>query len=538
MAVVIVACTAPDSTATNVNSGTVQHEAILFPSQEGTMWAPYLEWSLNNSSYTGNPFDVIANVTFVHDESGTTHQTQMFYDGNDTWRFRFTGTQLGQWSFTTSSSDHDLHGHIGTVIIGPNPDPQVTGFLTLQGNKFAIQNSNNQLQGQVFNVYMNLVQVDQNIYDYEDQSILEQMLQETRQNGSSSIFVLVANYWFNFGTLAHNQHNSEDPDPRTFRMLENMITTAHAQGLNIHIWAWGDEDRRWTPIGVGGINGIPDKRLQRYIAARLGPLPGWTMSYGFDLFEWVSASQTAEWADYMHEHLGWEHLLMAREEASFLTPDNMDVFSTDERVTSDFYDNALNLLNNSPNRPVLYERRFAHMRDDVWTMENTRRAMWQFTMAGGTGGFWGFFSNSPSPYPNPEQLRTHRDFWQNRFLLDMAPANELTDAYAMKSEINHCYVFYQEDTSSIQMNLSGMVGPQPAVAVDTRLAYAEIDLGILAPTNQTWNAPYQSDWAIAVGNFDRQAAAASGFQAEPLNLSNNPCLPLITSGIAADTCGY
>ncbi|HLS27516.1 MAG TPA: fibronectin type III domain-containing protein, partial [Opitutales bacterium] len=38
-------------------------------------------------------------------------------------------------------------------------------------------------------------------------------------------------------------------------------------------------------------------------------------------------------------------------------------------------------------------------------------------------------------------------------------------------------------------------------AVDTLKPYQEIDLGMLDATSQTWTAPYQSDWAIAIGSF-------------------------------------
>ena len=123
-------------------------------------------------------------------------------------------------------------------------------------------------------------------------------------------------------------------------------------------------------------------------------------------------------------------------------------------------------------------------------------------MAGGMGGFWGFGESSPYPYPKPEQLRTHATFWteKGRFLLDMQRANALTDGYALKTPDNKHYVFYQEDASSIRLNLSGMAGLQPAVAVDTKKPYTEISLGILDATSQQWAAPYISDWAIAVGS--------------------------------------
>jgi len=81
----------------------------------------------------------------------------------------------------------------------------------------------------------------------------------------------------------------------------------------------------------------------------------------------------------------------------------------------------------------------------------------------------------------------------------MVRANHLTNGYCLKRPSNTCYVFYKKSTSSIQMDLSGMAGSQPALAVDAKLEYAEIDLGTLNPTNQTWTAPYSSDWAIAVG---------------------------------------
>ncbi|MBW1744925.1 MAG: fibronectin type III domain-containing protein [Deltaproteobacteria bacterium] len=51
-----------------------------------------------------------------------------------------------------------------------------------------------------------------------------------------------------------------------------------------------------------------------------------------------------------------------------------------------------------------------------------------------------------------------------------------------------------------------MAEAQQAVAVNTKIAYAEIDLGTLNPTNQTWTAPYSSDWAIAVGGFSKRSS--------------------------------
>ncbi|MHC4509929.1 MAG: hypothetical protein ACYTAO_13375, partial [Planctomycetota bacterium] len=37
-----------------------------FPQTTGTRWYPCLEWSLKDSSFAGNPFDVEAKVEFTH----------------------------------------------------------------------------------------------------------------------------------------------------------------------------------------------------------------------------------------------------------------------------------------------------------------------------------------------------------------------------------------------------------------------------------------------------------------------------------------
>jgi len=473
---------------------------------KATLWE-YEEWSVENPSWDGDPFDVVATVTFVHQATGRTHTTEMFYDGGTTWKFRFTATLTGEWRFTSTSTDPELDGLTGRLVILPNPDPLATGFLTHRGNKYAIQTGNSgELKAFRFNVYMNGQDFPAFIHNLTSAETINAYLDDARQYGFDTVFVHVCNNWFDFGSIRWDEHDSRNPDPETFAALERLIAIARSRHMRVQIWAWGDEARRWTPIGVGGINGVPDRRLQRYIAARLGPLPGWTMGYGFDLQEWVNESQVGAWAEYLHQHFGWRHLVWGRGRSH----SELDVISysgSSDNGKPFSYTDALNKLNSDLARPHLYEERFSYMRDGAWTMDNTRRAIWHYTLAGGMGSWWGFYrlgvAGSPlPPYPNPEQLATVNRFWQDRFLLDMEPANELTNGFCLKATEGDKYVFYKEDTGSIRMDLSDAASPLPAVAVDTKSDYAEINVGTLSPTSQTWTAPYVSDWAIAVGDFD------------------------------------
>ena len=147
-----------------------------------------------------------------------------------------------------------------------------------------------------------------------------------------------------------------------------------------------------------------------------------------------------------------------------------------------------------------------------YTMEETRRGLWHSTMAGGVANIWGnridpntgnsINGEGSAPYPKPEWIKTNAEFFKNRFTADLVRCNWLTDGVCLQRPTNTGYIFYKESTSSVVIDLSGMGGPQSAVAVDTKLPYAEINLGTLSPSYQTWTAPYQSDWAIAVGNFN------------------------------------
>ncbi|MCK5271352.1 MAG: DUF5060 domain-containing protein, partial [Sedimentisphaerales bacterium] len=409
--------TATDSKPSSPGKGNVRS----FKTDPGSVMWEYKEWAVDNPSWSGNEYDVVATVTFTHTSSGSTHITEMFYDGSNTWKFRFTGTKTGEWTFATTSSDPELNGLTGNIIVAPNPDPNARGFLTNQGNKYAIQVGNNgELKAFLLNVYMNGDEEEgfpEFLHNLTSTATINAYIADARQYGFDTIFVHVGNNWFDFGSLGWDKHSNKNPDPKSFAALENLITIARSQGIHIQIWAWGDDAarRKWTPTGAGGINGIPDRRIQRYIAARLGPVPGWTMGYGFDLHEWVTEEQLESWALYLHQHFGWQHLLWARARYN----DELDVKSypgTSDNGQPFSYDDAVSKLDSDLNRPHFYGERFWYMRAGAWTMENTRRAIWHYTLAGGMGSWWGFYKYMPTrkrphpPYPNPEQLVTANQF--------------------------------------------------------------------------------------------------------------------------------
>ena len=197
------------------------------------------EHSLTNTTWVGNPFDLVATATFTHADE--TRATEMFYAGNDTWKFRFTGTQAGIWKFSTSSDDVDLDGHTGSVTVSPRVNSNVKGFLTHVGNKYAIMSKNSRdLEGYIYQVFMNQ-------QDYEQQhrhasrilghpsraELVEKYWDNTRDNGFNIYFFAVFYSWFRMGALSINDFSSstdsdlDQPDLNLFETLEYAINYAH-----------------------------------------------------------------------------------------------------------------------------------------------------------------------------------------------------------------------------------------------------------------------------------------------------------------------
>jgi hypothetical protein len=231
------------------------------------------------------------------------------------------------------------------------------------------------------------------------------------------------------------------------------------------------------------------------------------------LFEWVSGDQLAEWHSYMQNHLGWRHLLGARSNKNRIDQltEAMDYASYEQHRPD--YETYVRTIDARPNKPAFSEDRFRLRNEGQkkdYTMELTRRGLWHSTMAGGVANIWGNLLGAPgansghsasAPYPDPDVIRTYFTFWESRFYADMVRCNHLSSALCLKKKTQSNYVFYQEDSKTIQFDLTEMEQAQSAIAVDTCRSYEERPIGELTPGKHSWDAPYQSDWVIAVGDF-------------------------------------
>ncbi len=468
-----------------------------------------IDITFNNTTVSGNPYDLVATVAFVHAESGKRHQTEMFYMGGDEWRARFTASQAGRWNYATASSDPDLNGLSGVLDI--EKEDGLLGFVSADGQNWVRTGENPTAFVPQF-----VMSAEPNHF-YNDPTRIESDIDTyIVEHGFNGLHVKVLCRWFDINQASCNNINvsSPNPDLRTFEALEQVILEVYDAGGTVHIWAWGDESRGQTPARWG-YNQQVDQRLQRYIAARLGPLPGWTMGYGFDLFEWTNEEQLDTWHTNMHAHLGWYHLLGGRANKNELNQisELMD-YSGYEQHEPD-YAKYVETIETRPFKPSFSEDRFRvrnEGRDKDYTFDDTRQGLWRSGMAGGVANIWGYLLDGgtdelgSAPYPNKEQIKLYSSYFNPRFSGDLTRCNNLTNGVCLKNELNTAYIFYIENGSTIEIDLSGMAGNQPYLMLNT--ITGETSSGTLTPSSTTLTlasgngtVPERSDWAIFVGDF-------------------------------------
>jgi hypothetical protein len=550
------------------NSGCINNDNLL---NEKTIELnqPYAEWTLNNEDITVNPYDLVAHAIFTHEE-GETLRSFMFYDGNHSWKFRFTGTKTGKWTIETKGPGQ-LGGKKGAVIVEDNL-VNLPGFVKAEGRELMWSGSKKDMVPQFLMISKPLSYWSGgNVNSSKIGQTVEEFIKET---GFTGLHISgIAGMWFNidrYDTVNEDKEplGSQDPDPRTFLVLEELLKHSYANEALIHIWLWGSDAYKvgWSdgysgPDGIGGPMSTADQRLNRYIAARLGPIPGWSMGYGYDLHVWTDEDKLQSWYDFLKMHLGgWPHLIGARADIydagnpRLMQSDSLglprapmsEIFwegdysgHYDYRVPYKWYSENID----HKNKPQFQEDRF-RIREHVvfqnkdYTPEMTVRGLWHSTMAGGVANIWGnllppqTFQES-NPYDNQaegkiqgslftvdikEEIKTYHEFWfgKERFSYDLIRDNELSDNQSGEGHlypggggyINVClrsgkqdfYVFYIENSDKLKMDLRNMNGRHNAFAVDTRKPYKEISLQRLNPELYTSiELPYISNWAIVVG---------------------------------------
>ncbi|MEM6991472.1 MAG: DUF5060 domain-containing protein [Myxococcota bacterium] len=474
------------------------------PDVTAQLWAPFVELTVDNPSWDGNPHDIRATVTFSHEDSGAEHMTEMFYGGGEQWRFRFAGTALGSWSFVSTSDDPDLDERSGSISVEPNPDPLTVGFSTSVTSSLGTHWGRPRGNDDAVEVFVpQLVMMPPPAAYLDDPDGYRARIDAFVADGFSGIYIhTVGEAWVDA---------DGDPNEATFDALEAILAYVHTRGATTHVWAW--DGAAQVPGGVGSDE---HERVLRHIAARLGPIPSWSLAYGL-AGSWLTLEQIAASTETLRLHLGWPHPLGGRspgpesgsDHAPFVPWHASLGYAGYPHIAPD-YDVYVAAMTSSPDKPILSEDRF-RVRDPVVAgdpeFSDIAPRMWLSTMAGGVGNIWANFLDGGSPalgsapFPTPvrDAVATYATFWRERFAADLTRVDLSVGAVALQSEGATRAIVFALGTDAIDVDLSGLPSLRAGVAVDIRTPYAEVDVGALPVGAGTITLPYLGDWAIALG---------------------------------------
>ncbi|MBL8889245.1 MAG: DUF5060 domain-containing protein [Planctomycetaceae bacterium] len=208
-----------------------------------------MQWDIQNPDWEGNPFDVRAQVEFKHAASGEVRRTEMFYNGESIWSFRFTATKPGTWTLQTSSADQHLDGHLGTIHIAANPNKNAHGFIQNIHGKWGWEGTETPFVPQL--VMWDYVATNRPLREWAAANnwLAPTLKTFLTEHGFDGVHLpVIGGRWFDRDAESDQViATMESPDPRTFAALETLIVKTHAAGGMVHLWAWGDHQRRQTP---------------------------------------------------------------------------------------------------------------------------------------------------------------------------------------------------------------------------------------------------------------------------------------------------
>ncbi len=480
------------------------------------------EWSFTDTSVAGEPFWHYGTVVFTHTESGATRTVTTYYDGDDTWRFRFQALRRGEWTFLSSGADPDQAGHSGTVQVIDPVAADKHGPIQVDGDRWVVQEADGGWRGIYYQVFQNGASDKDGNTDFpglkffsylnktepEQIAQIENHLDIAEAHGFPAIFISVETW---------RDGSTGLPRLDTFRLFERLQERIWARNMHFHMWMWGDNG------GGGDVVFMPD--LYRYLAARIGALGSWSADRGYDTGGRIAtSSQTgtshSTWAESLQAQLAWPRPVGVRSQSSpYMSYISNDIFQNNlfegeslaeygypegrpldpYHITRWMYDD-LDLID----QPHIYMRRLWLGRSQL-TTDETLHAIWGFMFGGGAAADLGFGEDGQQAFTRPERFVHIRRFLVDteRWRLDLEPVDGRSSAWMLSNAARTHTLLYQRDTGQITVDLSDAPSGLSAIAVNTEAAsYTEIDLGDLGGSDHIIELPTTSHWAVAIGDFN------------------------------------
>lgn len=261
-------------------------------------------------------WDVEGSCTWTHEDSIAQRISLLWYSGSgDTYVYRFGGALQGRWSGVTRSPVAALDGLELTVDVTPSSNPSRIGWSGQRSDEPTAWAHQKGPDGKLVKCTPILVMMPDVQRWFDDPPRMRAFVAEFNDNHgfNGGHISTIGRSWFEADSADRLRTAPATPDVRTFAALEAAASEWSNRGGWLHLWMWGKGAGGDFANLPGGYNGEVSRRINRYIAARLGPVPGWSMGIGWDVEFWADQTKLKWWLDDLIPQLGgWHHWIGLR----------------------------------------------------------------------------------------------------------------------------------------------------------------------------------------------------------------------------------
>ena len=215
-----------------------------------------------------SPFTLEMEATFTHESTGESLTLPAYYDGEATWRVAFMPTQLGPWSWLTSSGEPSLDGHTGQVTALESGNPGLLRADPRAPNKWRFQDGPPVIP---IGLFVNAMLDDA---PEEDFVRLADFMREHH-------FALL-NFRLSEHDLAFASVQELSLDLELWRRLERRVELLTERGLGVDLMLYTDD----SGAPSFGPQSEAERLLIRAMVARFASFPSLLFNTGIDLAEY------------------------------------------------------------------------------------------------------------------------------------------------------------------------------------------------------------------------------------------------------------
>jgi len=256
-------------------------------------------------------WDVEGSCAWTHENGSIRRTSLLWYSGSgDTYVYRFGGSLQGHWTGVTSSPVTALDGLELTVEVTPSSNPKRTGWSGQRSEEPTAWAHQKGPEGELVKCTPILIMMPGVQRWFNDPARMRAFVAEFNDNHgfNGGHIATIGRGWFEADSTDSLRTAHAAPDARTFAALEAAASEWSERGGWLHLWMWGKGDNGDFSNLPGGYNGPQSRRINRYIAARLGPVPGWSMGMGWDVEFWADQTKLKWWLDDLIPQFGgWHH---------------------------------------------------------------------------------------------------------------------------------------------------------------------------------------------------------------------------------------